>query len=347
MQYKSQEESNMIQQKQIKVKGMHCQSCAEKIEGKLKELNGIEEAKVSFATEQAFVRFNSEKIGLNSIEAKIKEMGYQANVEDKAIDSPQRERLIRIRLEKPSILAVLIAVTLLLTLINAYSTANLRSQLASVIEGIAVESESQTTGTLKEVEPAQPFQEEELQNQPSPQQSPRASVSADNDPVKGLGSAPVTVIEFSDFECPFCARFVEQTLPQIEEKYIRTGKVKLVFRDFPLPFHRNAQKAHQAAECADEQGRFWEYHDLLFKNYRSLDKESLKKYAKNIGLNMTEFNECLNSEKMASEVQEDLNHGSQYGVRGTPTFFINGIELVGAQPYSAFEQIIEQELNRD
>lgn len=347
MQYKSQEESNKIQQKQIKVRGMHCKSCADKIEGKLKELNGIEEAKVSFATEEAFVRFNSEKIGLNSIEEKIKEMGYQANVENKVIDNPQKDKLIRIRLEKPSILAVLIAVTLILTLINIYSTANLRSQLASVIEGMPVGSEGQSAGTLKEVEPAQPSQEEELQNQPSPQQSPRASASADNDPVKGLESAPVTIIEFSDFECPFCARFIEQTLPQIEEKYIKTGKVKLVFRDFPLPFHRNAQKAHQAAECADEQGRFWEYHDLLFENYQSLDEKSLKNYAENIGLNMTQFNECLNSEEMASEVQKDLNDGSQYGVRGTPTFFINGIELVGAQPYSVFEQIIEQELNKD
>lgn len=336
-----------IQQKQIKVKGMHCKSCAEKIEGKLKELNGIEEAKVSFVTEQAFVRFNSEKIGLNNIEEKIKEMGYQANVEDKAIDNLQKDKLIRIRLEKPSILMVLIAVTLMLTLINIYSTANLRSQLASMIEGIPAGSEGQDTGTLKEVGPAQPSQEEELQNQPSPQQSPRASVSADNDPVKGLGGAPVTIIEFSDFECPYCARFFEQTLSQIEEKYIKTGKVKLVFRDFPLPFHRNAQKAHQAAECADEQDKFWEYHDLLFENYQSLSEENLKNYAESIGLNMTEFNECLNSEKMLSEVQKDLNDGSQYGVSGTPTFFINGIKLVGAQPYSAFEQIIEQELNKD
>lgn len=169
-------------------------------------------------------------------------------------------------------------------------------------------------------------------------------VSADDDPVKGSENATVTIIEFSDFECPFCARFYEQTLPQIEENYINTGKVKLVYRDYPLGFHQNAQKAAEAAECADEQGKFWEMHDMIFENQNAIDTASLKQYAGQLGLNTSEFNDCLDSGRMASEVQKDFSDGSLYGVTGTPAFFINGVLVSGAQPYSVFEQVIEEQL---
>ena len=168
-------------------------------------------------------------------------------------------------------------------------------------------------------------------------------VSADDDPVKGSKDAPITIIEFSDFQCPYCGK-VEPTIKQVLEAY--EGKIKLIYRDFPLGFHEFAQKASEASECADEQGKYWEYHDKLFENQNDLTVEDLKKYATDLKLDTTKFNDCLDSEKYKSEVQKDFEDGQKYGVSGTPAFFINGISLVGAQPFSAFQQIIEQELNK-
>jgi len=170
-------------------------------------------------------------------------------------------------------------------------------------------------------------------------------VSEDNDPFKGDPNAPVVMIEFSDFECPFCGRFYSQTLSQIEEKYINTGKVKLVYRDFPLSFHPNAQKAAEAGECANEQGKFWELHDTIFENQNAISVSDLKGYAAGLGLNTSQFTSCLDSGKYAGEVASDIADGTAAGASGTPTFFINGQILVGAQPFSAFEQVIEAELN--
>ena len=158
----------------------------------------------------------------------------------------------------------------------------------------------------------------------------------DDDAVKGDEDAPVTIIEWSDFECPFCARFYRDTLPLIEEEYIKTGKVKLVFRDFPLSFHQNAQKAAEAAECAGEQGKFWEMHDLLFEQGVEGGTVGFKQYAKQLGLNTAKFNECLDSGAMASEVRKDTADGAAAGIQGTPGFLINGKLVSGAQPFSSF-----------
>ena len=169
----------------------------------------------------------------------------------------------------------------------------------------------------------------------------RASVTADDDPSKGPADAKVTIIEFSDFQCPFCAR-VQPTLKQIADTY--GDQVRIVFRDFPLSFHNDAQKAAEAAECADDQGIFWEYHDLLFANQGSLGVLSLKQYATNLGMDTVTFDSCLDSGKYAQEVKDDLADGSRAGVRGTPAFFINGIPLSGARPFADFKQIIDSEL---
>ncbi len=177
-----------------------------------------------------------------------------------------------------------------------------------------------------------------------PTESARLDVSTNDDAVKGDENAPVTIIEFSDFECPFCTRFYQNTLSLLEEKYILTGKVKFVYRDFPLSFHKNAQKAAEAAECAGEQGKYYEMHDKLFENGVSGGTDSFKEYAQDLGLDTTQFNDCLDSAKMELEVQKDFSDGSAAGVSGTPAFFINGISLSGAQPFAAFEQIIEAEL---
>ncbi len=181
------------------------------------------------------------------------------------------------------------------------------------------------------------------QNQAGAGASARVQVSIDDDPSIGPSNASITIIEFSDYQCPFCAR-AEPTIKQVLEKY--KDKVLFVYRDFPLSFHQYAQKAAEASECADEQGKFWQYHDKLFENQGALDADSLKKYAKDLGLDTTKFNACLDSGKMAAEVNADFADGQNAGVSGTPAFYINGIELSGAQPFSEFQKIIDKELSK-
>ena len=186
--------------------------------------------------------------------------------------------------------------------------------------------------------------------QPSPgqqQQIPqRQDISLDNDPVLGNKDAPVTIVSFEDYQCPYCGRAFQQTFPLLKKDYVDTGKVKMVFRDYPLPFHPNAEPAAEASECAHEQGKFWEFHDGLFNNQESLGTEFYMKLAGDLKLDTAKFKQCIESGKYKQEVQDDFSYGSQVGVSGTPTFFVNGIMLVGAQPYQAFQQVIEAELKK-
>jgi len=172
----------------------------------------------------------------------------------------------------------------------------------------------------------------------------RASI--DDDPVLGDKNAPLTIIEFSDYQCPFCGRFWSTTLPLLKKNFIDTGKVKFVYRDFPLSsIHPFAQKAAEASECADEQGKFWEMHDKIFENQEAITIENLKSYASGLGLDTTKFNNCLDSGKYTKEIEKDFSDGNSYGVSGTPTFFIGNDKdgykaLGGAQPYQVFEQVL-------
>ncbi|MEW6062831.1 MAG: DsbA family protein [Nanoarchaeota archaeon] len=159
--------------------------------------------------------------------------------------------------------------------------------------------------------------------------------------IKKTSKGKVTIVEFSDFQCPYCGR-AELTLKQLKQDY--GSKIEIIYKHFPLNFHQYAQKAAEASECARDQGRFWEYHDLLFGNQDALDLASLKKYAKDLGLDTGKFNSCLDNGGKASVVKNDFNEGIARGVDGTPTFFIGNEALVGAQPYSAFKQIIDKEL---
>jgi len=168
----------------------------------------------------------------------------------------------------------------------------------------------------------------------------------DDDSVKGDPNAPVTIVEFSEYECPFCARFYSQTYLQIVEEYVDTGKVKVVFRDFPLSFHKNAQKAAEAAECAGEQDQYYDMHDKLFGDGVVGGVTTFKKYAQEIGLNTADFDACLDSGNMAAETKKDMSDGQAAGVKGTPAFFINGEFISGAQPFSVFKKAIDAELNK-
>lgn len=228
---------------------------------------------------------------------------------------------------KNKIIIAVITITLVLTLANSYTLFQLTGKAVSAAGG--------GSGGINETQPIQ-----------NPGQPTIVKVSAEDDAVLGNANASVTIIEFSDFECPYCGKFFTETLPLIKQNYINTGKVKLVYRDFPLSFHPDSEKAAEAAECAGEQSKYWEMHDKLFEDQTALSVDNLKQYAKDIGLDSAKFNSCLDSGKMSTEVQKDLADGQSYGVSGTPTFFINGVELVGAQPYSAFDQVIKQALGQ-
>lgn len=188
------------------------------------------------------------------------------------------------------------------------------------------------------------------QQAPAPE-APEAVVSMNDDPVRGDINAPVTIIEFSDFQCPYCGRFFKSTLTEIERDYIQTGKVRYVFRDFPLEFHKQAPKASEAANCAGEQGKYWEMHDKLFENQNALMVDKLKQYGAEIGLESDPFNACLDSGKYAEEINRDIEDGKKAGVSGTPSFFIGksqgkskeiiGKRIVGARPFESFKQVID------
>ena len=171
---------------------------------------------------------------------------------------------------------------------------------------------------------------------------PRVEVAAEG-PSKGPSSAPVTIVEFSDFECPYCSK-AEETVKQVMKNY--DGKVRLVYRDFPLPFHPHAAKAAEAAQCAADQGKYWEMHEKLFASQQKLDVPALKGYAKELGLDQGKFDKCIDSGDKAKVVEANKAAGSKVGVTGTPAFFINGYQLTGAQPYEEFKSLIDQELAR-
>lgn len=159
------------------------------------------------------------------------------------------------------------------------------------------------------------------------------------DPVRGVSEAKVTIVEFSDFQCSHC-RKVQPTVKKILENY--RGEVKLVFKN--LPISSSSFDAAVAGECAHLQGKFWEYHDLLFNATGNLDYRKLKEFAKQVGMNTNKFDSCFSSQRIREEVRKDIEDGENKGVEGTPTFFINGQKLVGSRDYSKFQQIIESEL---
>jgi protein-disulfide isomerase len=171
---------------------------------------------------------------------------------------------------------------------------------------------------------------------------PRVDVSPDPLRVKGNPDAPVTIVEFADFQCPYCGS-VQPALKTVLEKY--QGKVRFGFRDFPLrQIHPQAQLAAEASRCAGEQGKFWEYHDLLYANQTRLDQASLTDQARTAGVDVERFGTCLTSGKFKAQIESDLQAGTISGVSGTPAFYINGVLLSGAQPASAFESIIDSGL---
>lgn len=199
-----------------------------------------------------------------------------------------------------------------------------------------------------------------IPQQAPPEDTTPQKVSIDDDPVLGDKNAKVTLIDFTDYECPFCKRYYDQTFAQIKKDYVDTGKVKYVVRDLPLSFHQNAHMQAQAAECARDQGGdqvYFKYHDEIFKRTSSggtgLANDQLSVIANDLGLNGDTLQSCLDTGKYKDEVDKDLADASKVGASGTPTFFIGkssndgiitGTKIVGAQPYSAFQTEIDKQL---
>ncbi len=178
-------------------------------------------------------------------------------------------------------------------------------------------------------------------------------IRGDEVAVLGKADAPVTILEFSDFQCPYCRRHALQTLPNLKESYIDSGQVRYFFKDFPLSFHPNAQKAAEAARCAGAQGAFWVMHDRLFTeqaHWSPLGQpqalEMFVRYAGDLELDTAAFRTCLESGQFVAQVRQDMQDGKRAGVQGTPSFLINGRLLSGASPLETFQQIIEAELQK-
>jgi protein-disulfide isomerase len=197
-----------------------------------------------------------------------------------------------------------------------------------------------------------------LQRLAAPSQPPArvtATVTTGDNPALGRRDAPVTIVEFSDYQCPFCRQFVTTTLPALKSTYVDAGKLRWVFRDFPLDqIHPNARKASEAARCAGDQGKYWDMHDLLFQNQQALAAEQLPTYADRLGLDRAAFGACLSSGKYAAAVQKNFGDGAAAGVRGTPSFVIGrtrpddtveGLLLTGARPLADFRQEIDRLLS--
>jgi protein-disulfide isomerase len=187
---------------------------------------------------------------------------------------------------------------------------------------------------------------------PRPSKPTTAKVSIKGKHVMGAEDAPVTVVEFADYQCPFCLRFTKTTFPLLKKKYIDTGKVRWVALNLPLPFHKDARKAAQAAHCAGEQEKFWEMRELLFRNPQKLNTENLPGHAATLSLDITAFNECLASDRHLAEIDQDAKDANAVRLTGTPSFIvgktakdeITGDVVIGAQPMNKFDAAISKAL---
>lgn len=313
-----------MQKIKFQIKGMHCSSCATLIEGKLKGEKGIEKAKVNLESQKAVVIYDEQKIQEPTIVRLIKSAGdYRV---EKIIEPEGKE--------EASLVAHAPAAANSLRFLTALVIISFGLSITSLI--VSFKALPQKTGGDNKLQAAVG------QNLPSVADAAAGIQSFEitkDDHIRGSFDAPVTLVEFSDFECPFCER-IFPTLNKILSDY--QGKVRLVYKYFPLSFHPNAQKAAESAECAFEQGKFWEYHDKLFENQPagfSVDK--FKQWAGDLGLNTAQFNSCLDGGKYAQKVQADFQEGQQNGVNGTPATFVNGQLVSGAQSYESFKQIID------
>ena len=247
-----------------------------------------------------------------------------------------------------SIISAAVLISVLLSAWGLYERTSLKIDIATLNNDIA-----SIKADLKEIK-SRPAQAARPGQAPAPPPVIEKVVSIDDDPIKGDKNAPITIIEFSDYECPFCKRSYDNVITQIDKEYISKGKVRLVFRDYPLPFHKKAIPAAIAANCAGEQGKYWEVHDFMFEDQKTnLEISTIIDSAGDLGLNKAKFQACINDKSKEKEITKDIEDGQKYGVRGTPSYFIGkttdgdemtGTFIRGAQPYIVLKELIEKHL---
>ena len=210
------------------------------------------------------------------------------------------------------------------------------------------------TGSSPQTAGAQTAQQAAAPQAAAPQAQPtlgKQNVAVGDYPPKGNANAKVTVIAFEDFRCPFCKKFNDEVMGQLQKDYIDTGKIKFYYRNYQF-LGPASVTAGNAGECANDQGKFWEFHDYMYKNQPSesdtsmYTSDSLSQIAGQLGMDASQFKQCMDSKKFDKNVSQDLADGQKAGTNATPTFYINGQQLVGAQPYTAFQTIIDQELKK-
>lgn len=286
--------------------------------------------------------------------SKLEEQIY--NLKRQRIDALINERLVAEEAKKRKIAVPALfdaEVTSKVTLVTEQEVDNFyQANKAQVKAGEEVQAREQMRAYLQNQKIAQRRQEfiDSLRSKAKivvnlqPPAVLRVDVKIDGAPFKGGKNAPVTIVEFTDIHCPFCKK-VLPTLGQVLSRY--GNKVKLVYKDFPIDkLHPGARKGHEAARCADEQGKFWPYHDKLFATSPKASPDDLKAYAKEVGLDLPAFETCVASGKFVRAVQNDIDEGKRIGVTGTPAFVINGRLISGAQPLEAFARVIDDELAR-
>ena len=220
-------------------------------------------------------------------------------------------------------------------LMDAYlKTDSGKKALGSTVEGYFKNRQAEARKQREKQQAAQ--MEEEFKN-------PK-DIPVGTSPTKGPKDAPITIVEFSDFQCPYCSR-ANNTVEQIIKNY--DGKVRLAFKNLPLPFHNEAKPSAAAALAAGEQGKFWEFHDALFANQRKLNTEFYMKTAKDLGLDIEKFKKDMKSEKVNKQIEDDMKLARENGISGTPGFFINGVAVKGAQPFPVFKQVIDRWLEEN
>jgi protein-disulfide isomerase/copper chaperone CopZ len=338
-----------MQKIKVQIKGMNCKSCAMLIEDRLKNKAGITAAKVNFDSGRGVVVYDSSKIkeqeifdAINSAgdyevtkeENKIKEK-IQEEEDNRGTDRCRESLSSESNDKKIFWLGLLVGISIVSLITNVIL-------LAILFKSPTIEGQNIKAASAQAVN--QPLVQ---QPAPSADNQPAAVQKFDitkNDNVRGNFNAPITLVEFSDFECPFCGK-IYPTFKKIIQDY--PDKVRLVYKHFPLSFHPNGEKAAESAECAAEQGKFWEYHDKLFDNQQAgFSLEKFKQWAKDLGLKESKFSDCLDSGKYASKVNTEFQEGSSKGVNGTPATFVNGQLVSGAQPYESFKQVIDSLLTK-
>lgn len=326
-----------MQKIKFQIKGMDSSSCAFSIEEKLKNQTGIIKAKVDYDSQKATIIYDKERIDKPEIYRIIKELGdYQIReIKRKKGEegSNKEKKLITISPKTSFFLGTLVGFSIFSLILNIVfiSAFFLKRTNQAVDQSVQVQNLPSSDDSL-----------------PPPESKPESAIQTfeitKDDHVQGNFEAPITLVEFSSFECSFCVRF-SSTIKQILTNY--PDQVRHVFKHFPLSFQPNSFKAAEASECASEQGKFWEMHEELYKAQSlGLSMERFKEIAKNLKLDLNKFNNCLDSGKYIQKVEKDFQEGIQKGVEGTPATFVNGRLISGALPYEALKQIIDNLLNQ-